>query len=101
MNEQLFTPIPVGEIQTGDRFNTFQRMKGQIRIDWGRVAGRIIRDNGRLWWVMTESGPVAPDLIQAVWRPKSDYPGGDSESFGFARVEASPSGQIRGDEAQP
>jgi len=66
--DEFWTRIPLEEIRPGDRFNTFRRMAGQIRVDFGRTAVRIIRDDERIWWIVTEGGPVSPPDIKSVWR---------------------------------
>lgn len=70
--DRFWTRIPIEEIRPGDRFNTFRRMAGQIQVEFGRTAVRLIRDDERIWWIVTECGFVSPDCIQSVWRGQAD-----------------------------
>jgi hypothetical protein len=70
--DEFWTRIPLEEIRPGDRFNTFRRMAGQIQVDFGRTAVRVVRDDERIRWIVTECGSVSPDDIKSVWRGHAD-----------------------------
>jgi hypothetical protein len=66
--QPLYFRVPVEDIRPGDRFNISRRYVGMIAIDWSRVAGRVIRAEGRVWWVSDEYGNwSAPECIKAVF----------------------------------
>jgi hypothetical protein len=74
MPDPSWTKIPLDDIKPGDLINTVRRLAGQTCIDCGKRVIRIIRDPGRIWWVMTDWGTVAPESILSVWRANAGVP---------------------------
>jgi len=90
---QLCRKIPLDDIQVGDCINYSVRLKGMFCLNLGQIVTHITRADGgmalidgpngiataffndgvlRVWWIITEDGPVAPGSVLAVYRISPD-----------------------------
>jgi hypothetical protein len=93
--------ICIDDIQPGDRFNTYVRMNGMIKMDFGEIAVEVKRDDTQLWWVMTEWRRVRPYQIVSAWRSVNQVANDDTGTpeKGFGRLQKP--GFTRGAGASP
>jgi hypothetical protein len=68
MPSELRIPVFLGDIQPGDRVNTFHRMHGKVCISSGRLVESVVREYGRILWIIAGCAPILPEDITYVWR---------------------------------